>query len=466
VLISPLASLALLTAAGFALRFISIGKWPLWGDEGLTLLIGQWSFTHLFVAPVDPTPGLYYALHKIFLGPMVDAVQARYISLACGTLLIPAVYWLAKQARVPAMLSAALVALSFPLIDYSQEARAYALLVLLVTLSAGFFIRWTRSRSLQQLLLALLLAILSFYTHLVSVFWIGPMCLAILCIGKRQAALPLLLFVLLTIPEIHRLIAYNQVIFSWLAEATPAEAGNTLARATLPFRAEGLPAIAIVLVIASRCWAHRRQLTEWARRNPWAAYTLACLLASPLLIWAFGLVAKPIFMTRTIQVAIPGFMLALALLLKFEPRLARFGVVALYAGSLIVTGTTRQKDDWRLIADRVGNQPVLMCQLWQAAAMRHALPRDNRMLLRTDRGLIEVWGSPWQRSYFEILSSKKRVAEAKRRGAAADLDSYPVWPVRSGQIEQMAARPATLRQAIAYCDSVQSADREPRYIAE
>ncbi|MFL6723536.1 MAG: hypothetical protein ACJ8E7_05285, partial [Sphingomicrobium sp.] len=265
--IGPLASLALLTAAGFALRFISIGKWPLWGDEGLTLLIGQWSIMNLFLAPIDHTPGLYYALHKIFLGPMVDAAQARYIPLACGTLLIPAVYWMAKQARVPALLSAALVALSFPLIDYSQEARAYALLVLLVTLSAGFFIRWTASRSLPHLLLALLFAILSFYTHLVSVFWIGPMFLAILCLGKRQAVQPLLLFVLLAVPEIHRLIVYNHVIFSWLAEASPAEAGNTLARATLPFRAEGWAAIAIALIIAWRGWAHRRQLTEWARRN-------------------------------------------------------------------------------------------------------------------------------------------------------------------------------------------------------
>src|SRR4030095_16348461 len=112
-------------------------------------------------------------------------------------------------------------------------------LVLLITLSAGFFSRRTKSRQQGRLLLALLFGISSFYTHLVSVFWIGPMCIAILWIGKRKAVLPPLLFVLLAVPEIHRLMAYKQVIFSWLAEATAAEAGNTLSRALLPFRPEG-----------------------------------------------------------------------------------------------------------------------------------------------------------------------------------------------------------------------------------
>lgn len=466
VLSRPFLGLALITVASLVVRLVAIDRWPLWGDEGLTLLIVQWPAHYLFLAPLDPTPGLYYALHKVFLGPMTDAATARYVSLACGTLLIPAIYILAKQARIPALLSAALVALSFPLIDYSQEARAYSLLVLLVTCSATAFVRWTRSRQQRQLLIALLFGILSFYTHMVSIFWLGPMCLAIAWLGRREAFLPLMLVAVLAVPEISRLIAYNHGIFSWLAQATSVEAGNTLSRALLPFRPEGVWAALIVVPIAWRAWAHRQDLTRWAKDNPGAAYALAALIGSPLLIWAFGLVAKPIFMTRTILIGVPGFMLGLALLLRFEHRLVRFGMVALYAGSLLVTGTTRQKDDWRAIAARVGDDAVLMCQLWQASAMRHALPHDNPVLLRYDQGVIEVWGSPWQRSYFEILSKKKRVDEAKRRGAAVDLDSFPVWPVRSGQIEQMAVKPTTLRQAIALCDSVRAADREPRYIAD
>lgn len=458
--------LVFVTAAGFALRFVNIDQWPLWGDEALTLLLAQWPVQNLFLAPIDPTPGLYYALHKIFLGPMVDAAEARYLSLAFGTLLIPAVYFLAREARAPALLSAALVALSFPLIDYSQEARAYALLVLLVTCSAIFFIRWTRSRQQGQLLLALLFAVLAFYTHVVSIFWIGPMCLAVVWLGRRQSVQPLLLFVLLAVPEIHRILIYRPGNFSWLAQASPIEAADTLSKALLPFRVTGLPAAAIAAVIAWRIWEHRKRIADWIKSNPGAAYALAVLICVPAILWFFGLVAKPIFMTRTILVAVPALLLGLALLLRFERRLVRLGVVALYAGSLLVTGTARQRDEWREIAARVGDDTILMCQPWQAAAMRHAVGGNNRMLLRYDDGLREVWGEPWPVTYYQMLMNKKRAGEAKLRGMAANLDSYPVWPVRSGKAGQMMAAPVTLRQAIAFCDSVQPADRQARYIAD
>ena len=453
-------------AAGFAIRFVNIDQWPLWGDEGLTLLLGQWSLRHLFLVPIDPTPGLYYALHKLLLGPMVDAAGARYISLACGTLLIPAAYFLAREIRVPALLTAALVALSFPLIDYSQEARAYSLLVLLLTCSAALFARWTRSRQQKHLLLALLLGILSFYTHLVSIFWLGPMCLATAWIARRQAVQPLLLFTLLAIPEIGRLLTYNPGNFSWLAQATPIQAADTLSRALLPFRPTGWWLIGPALLLAWRIWAHRKALSRWGCENRGAAFTLAALLAFPILIWLFGLVVKPLFMTRTILAAVPGFMAAFALLLKFEHRLARWGVAGLYAASLLVTGTTRDKDDWREIAQRVKGDAILMCQPWQATAMRHALPADNLMFLRYDNGLVQVAGKPWQRAYFRTLLTKELMPEALDRAAGASMALGPVWPVRGGQIEQMATAPVTLGQAIAYCDSLRAADRQQRYMAD
>jgi uncharacterized membrane protein len=458
--------LLLIMAAAFAVRFIQIDRWPLWGDEALTLLLAQWPVKILFLAPIDPTPGLYYALHKMLLGPMVDTAAARSIALVCGTLLVPATYFFAREARAPALVSAALVALSFPLIDYSQEARAYSLLVLLVICSAIFFIRWTRSQRQNQLMLALLLGVLAFYTHLVSIFWLGPMFIGIIWKARRQSVQPLLLFILLAVPEVGRLIAYKPGNFSWLAQATLVEAGDTLSRALLPFRPVGIWAGLAALLIGWRVWAHRKQLEAWARENPGAAFALLALMGCPVALWVFGLVAKPIFMTRTMLMAVPAFMVAVALLLKQEHRLAGLGVVALYGASLLVTGTTRVKDDWREIAGRAGGDAILMCQPWQAAAMRHALSRDNRMLLLYDNGLTEVDGTPWQIAYFDTLSTKEKMAMARQKGASVSKSLYPVWPVRTGQIEQMTAAPGTLGQAIAYCVSVRPPDRQPRYIPD
>lgn len=458
----PLLLLALVTACGFGLRLVNIDRWPLWNDEGLTLLLAQWPTATLFLRSVDTMPGLYYALHKLFVGPMASVVEARSISLVCGTLLVPAAYFCAKAARVPALLSASLVALSFWLIDYSQEARSYSLLLVLVVLSAAFFIRWSRNRRAGELLASALLNLLAFYTHPVSVFWIGPASLAMLWLGRGKAVLPLILTAILALPEIWRITQFPKEDFYWLLQASPAQAIETLARAVLPFRASGLWAIIIAAVVAWRSWVNRTRLASWIKGNHGAAIALLILLVSPLLIWLSGFVAKPIFMTRTILIAVPGYLLALALLLRFEHRLARFAVVALFGCGLLVTGMTRPKEDWRAVAGRVGGDAALLCQPRQAAALRHALPGNNRLLLLYDNGLADIGRPPSLVALFEILSSKRLMAEARKRGQLANPGLYPVWAVRSGLREHLPAAPTTLGQAVATCQANQ-ADASPAY---
>jgi len=457
--------LSAITLAGFLVRIVEIDRWPLWGDEALTLLIAQWPLKYLFLVPVDPTPGLYYSLHKLLLGPMVGTAAARSISVACGTLLIPVTYFLAKEARIPALLGAALVALSFPLIDYSQEARAYSLLVLLVTLSAAFFIRWSRSREPSALFATLLTCLLAFYTHFASVFWIGPAVLAMLWLGRRQVLTPLLLTAILAVPELLRIARYPTDGFIWLAQATPIEAADTLAKALLPFRPAAAWLLPLVALAVWRGWTHRTKIAGWAKGNPGAAVAIGVLAAVPALVWLFGLAARPVFMTRTILIGVPGAVLGLALLLKFEQRIARFAVVGLYAVSLLVTGTTRQKEDWSEVAERVGNDAILMCEPWQVAAMRHASSGDNRILLMREDGVADIGGTPWQREYFATMSDPRRMADALQRGQRAIPSLNRAWPVRAGRIIAVPPAPVTLRQAIAVCEA-EKASRRPRYIAD
>ena len=451
-----------ITLTGCAIRLLEFDRWPLWSDEALTLLIGQWPLEFLFLVPVDPTPGLYYSLHKLLLGPMAGVAAARSISLVCGTLLIPAAYFLAREARIPALLGAALVALSFPLIDYSQEARAYSLLVLLVVLSAAFLARWTRSREPRDLLATLATCVLAFYTHFASVFWIAPAVLAILWTGRRQVVAPLLLTAVLAVPELLRISRYPSGGFVWLAQATPVEAADTLARALLPFRPAAAWLLLAAVVAGWRAWVHRNRLSDWARANPGAAVAIVILAVAPILIWMFGLAARPVFMTRTILIGVPGILLLLALLLKFEPRIIRFGVVALYVASLLVTGTTREKQDWSGIAERVGSDSILMCQPGEVGAMRHVAAGGNRIFLNRLDGPAEMSGEPWQRAYFEIMTDKRRMDEALKLGKGADPYFQPVWPVLSGKL--LANRPGTLARAIMLC--VDQPYRGPRYIAD
>lgn len=459
------AALGAIILAGFLARFVAIDRWPLWSDEALTLLIAQWPFGYLFFVPVDPTPGLYYSLHKLLLGPAVGTAGARAISLACGTLTIPAAYWLAREARLPGLLTAALVALSFPLIDYSQEARAYSLLVLLVILSAAFFVRWSRTREPFALFGTLASCLLAFYTHLTSIFWIGPIVLALFWLGRRKMVAPLLLLAILAVPELFRVSRYAPAAFNWLAQATPAEAAGTLARALLPFRPAAAWLLLAALLAAWRGWTHRTALTAWIRANRAAAFAIAVLALEPLIAWLFGMAARPIFMTRTILIGVPGALLAVALLMKFETKIVRIGIVGLYAASLVATGTTRPKEAWNQVAARVGGDAILMCEPGQVAAMRHALPGDNRIFMRREDGLAEMTGTPWQQSYFEIMSDRRRLAGALRRGRSVSPALHPVWPVRSGETLAEGVAPVDLGQAVAWCDA-RDPGRRPRYIAD
>ena len=463
--LKPALGLLAITLAGLFVRLVEIDRWPLWGDEALTLLIAQWPLKMLFLVPVDPTPGLYYSLHKLFLGPMAGVASARSISLLCGALLIPVAYFLAREARIPALLSAALVALSFPLIDYSQEARAYSLLVLLVALSAAFFVRWSRTRRPGALFGTLTTCLLAFYTHFASVFWIGPAVLALLWLGRRQIAAPLALTAILAVPELLRISRYPSEGFVWLAQATPLQVADTLSKALLPFRPAVAWLLPVALLMGWRAWFHRARLKNWARANPGAALAIGILASAPLLVWLFGLVARPVFMTRTILIGMPGAILVIALLLKFEQRIVRFFVVALYALSLLVTGTTRQKEEWRSLADRVGNDAVLMCEPWQVAAMQHVASGRNRLFLNREDGLAEMGGRPWQTADFATMSDKQRMAAALQRGRSADPALFPVWPVRSGAVVNAADAPATLSQARKLCERDQ-AGRRARYIAD
>lgn len=450
------------TLVGLILRLVNINDWPLWSDEALTLLIAQWPLQTLFLIPADPTPGLYYALHKALLGPFAQVATARSISVVAGTLLIPTSYFLAKQARVPAVLTAALVALSFPLIDYSQEARAYSLLVLLVTLSAGSFLWWARTERLGLLVASLGFALAAFYTHFSAIFWVGPLTLAAIWTGKRRAVSPLLAMAILAVPELSRLAQYHQPGFSWLLQASPTRAANTFARAVLPFRLSGGLALAVALLLGWRMWVHRDALARWVKANRSAAIVLMIFLTVPLAAWLFGFALKPIFMPRTILLALPGILLAMALLLHFEHRLVRAGVIALYAMSLLVTGTMRPREDWRGVARRVGSDAVLMCQSWQAAAMKHALGHDSRVLLVYGDSLLEIEGAPWQLAYFNALTHDETKRRALQQGQAVEGSLYPVWAIRTGSTSTMAANPTTLDQAIRIC-SANRADEAPRY---
>jgi hypothetical protein len=136
-------------------------------------------------------------------------------------------------------------------------------------------------------------------------------------------------------------------------------------------------------------------------------------------------------MPRTILISAPGFFMLVSLILDFESRLAQRAVVAVYAINLLLTGTVRQKEDWRSVNDLLASNVqsgdvILLCPGWKVFAFRHALAEQLQAPL-----LIEMNGRPmqiekaaghephWVNSYFVALTQRKGSSEGRHALANA-----------------------------------------------
>ena len=138
--------LAGIVIVGAAIRFSTLDQQSFWLDEATTWGIVSHGLGHVLstVPKTESTPPLYYVL--VWLWAQVfgtGEVGLRSFSALCGTLTIPVMWAVGRRLASERIgLVAALVTAVNPLLFwYSQEARTYALLVLLSALSLLAFLR-------------------------------------------------------------------------------------------------------------------------------------------------------------------------------------------------------------------------------------------------------------------------------------------------------------------------------------
>lgn len=146
---SAMLVLLALTLVGGALRFYALDKPPLWGDETATYARICATYRQMLDVLRDAAfPPLHYQLYW-FLSRHVpmDPFGMRLVPAIAGTLMVPAMYFLARQmttARV-ALLAAMLTAGSAYLLAYSRDAKMYMDFWLALTLSTASLLWWTRT---------------------------------------------------------------------------------------------------------------------------------------------------------------------------------------------------------------------------------------------------------------------------------------------------------------------------------
>ena len=186
-----------LTVLGAALRLSTIDLQSYWFDEAFTVQLIDRDFIDMLdgVALHENTPPLYYAIAWAWARLFGSGeIALRSLSALIGTATIPVAYavGLELRSRSTGLAAAALAATGPLLIWYSQEARAYALLLFLCSVSLLFFARGLRDRRRSTLLAWALVSALALATHYFALFLVGAEAAWLLLSvrTRRPAALP------------------------------------------------------------------------------------------------------------------------------------------------------------------------------------------------------------------------------------------------------------------------------------
>ena len=169
-------AVAALTALGGIVRFATLDAKGFWQDEATTVLLMRADLWDLVVNEIprsEATPPLFYVLEWAWASVFgTGEVAMRALPALFGTAAIPFAYLAGKElvSRRAGVAAAALVAVNPLLVWYSQEARAYSLLVLLSAVALWCFARALRDPGPRTLVAWAGVSALALVTHYFAAF--------------------------------------------------------------------------------------------------------------------------------------------------------------------------------------------------------------------------------------------------------------------------------------------------------
>lgn len=166
-----------LAVIGAALRFSHLTAKPFWFDECFSVELARLqlgSFLRMLWWR-EATATLYNVVLRAWLHFGQSPFFIRSLSVIFAVATIPAIYWIARQLydRRVALLAAALFTFNAFNVRYAQEARTYALFVLLATVSSGFFVAWVREPNRRNRIGYIATSVLAVYAHFYALFLIA-----------------------------------------------------------------------------------------------------------------------------------------------------------------------------------------------------------------------------------------------------------------------------------------------------
>jgi mannosyltransferase len=386
--------LVVAVAAGTLFRMHLLTRRNLWVDEAASVIFAQLPWRNFWRAlwNYEANMSFYYLLLRGWLHLGDSETVVRGLSVLFGVAVIPATYLLGERlfGRRAALASAALSAVNIFQIRYSQEARGYSLVMLLVVLSTYFFLRAIDSPSQKRYWVGyVLISVLAIYSHVfvylvVLAQWLSLGYARLRLIDRRAIFWTVAGFILLTMPMNAFLLLKDQGQLNWVPRPT--------VQLLLEFAdfITGNGGIALLAAYTALCLA----AVFWppAAEGPgsprfderWRVSLVASWLVFPIASTLLVSFFKPVFYDRFMTICAPAVVLlageGMAKLDQVSRRLrGLFPATLIVVIGLSVWGIHRynnspsaEGDDWRLATRYIlaGQQPGDAAFFYRASGSR------------------------------------------------------------------------------------------------
>jgi hypothetical protein len=306
--ILEMALLALMTAFAFALRVDGLTRFSSWLDELYSSATADPSLPFMNTFGDPGNPPLYFILLRFwFILFGWSETSGRFLSVIIGLFAILSLYAFVKTlcGRKHAMLSAFLLTISSSAIGYSNEMRAYILLIALASLCARRFIVLLGNQNTKNTVLYILGGALIVNTHYFGVLFIAADFLFYFMYHKRRTALKqALLFLSANIVIALSLVPYFAVTAFQKALTNPDFNSWILHPGRKDIFVACMLSAACMVYYFARRYARKRQLLteekillfDYALFTGYAIYMLAFLISlkRPILTWRYLVICLPL----------------------------------------------------------------------------------------------------------------------------------------------------------------------------
>ena len=372
----------MIIAAAAFLRLHLLGAKDLWIDEAASVAFAQlpWVGFWTVLRNCEGNMAFYYVLLRgwIHLGDSEFAL--RSLSVLFGLATIPAVYVLGDRflGRKAGLASAALLAVHSFHIRYSQEARSYSLLVLLLVLSTHFYLLAVQSPRQNGYWVAYTLAsVLAVYAHVFAVLVLAAQWLSLGLARFRQVGFAAILRVaaplaVLVSPMAAFVVLKHGGQLWWIPRPTIGSLLYSLRYLTGSFslpNPTGAQSNALLLLYttfwALAVWGLLRKPSSASQDETLAVRLIVLWLVLPISSTFLFSFIKPLFFVRYLVICVPAIALlaghGMATLDRFSPRLNSVFPLALIAMIGLSLGAVDRYyksfpswgNDWRLVTQHL-----------------------------------------------------------------------------------------------------------------